>query len=103
MPSTPQLLETVSRSVTPRSATAAISASGMPHKPNPPTARDEPSVMSATASSAVATTLSITAGLLAVAGGFAEIQLILINSGENTIAHAARKEHLATRDTVNSD
>ncbi|COW10705.1 Uncharacterised protein [Mycobacterium tuberculosis] len=71
-PSIPQLFETVSRSVTPLSTNAAISASGMPQSPNPPTASDDPLAMSATASAAVATTLSIPQSLLA-------FQLIIIN------------------------
>ena len=66
IPSTPKLFETVSRSRTPSSSTAAISAWGMPHSPNPPTASDDPSVTSATASAVVATTLSIVTSLLAI-------------------------------------
>src|SRR5450830_104148 len=57
--STPQLLLTVSRSVAPRSCRASIRAPGMPHSPIPPTAREAPSWMSATASAALATTLLI--------------------------------------------
>src|SRR6478735_2310605 len=57
--STPQLLLTVSRSVAPRSCRASISVTGMPHSPNPPTASEAPSWMSATASAALATTLLI--------------------------------------------
>src|SRR6478752_7722075 len=59
--STPQLLLTTSRSWTPESSRAWISTLGIPHKPNPPTARVAPSGMSATASTADWTTLSITA------------------------------------------
>ena len=47
--STPQLLLTTSRSVTPASSRAAIRALGMPQRPNPPTASRAPSGMSATA------------------------------------------------------
>jgi len=57
--STPQLLLTVTRSLTPVASTASISTDGNPQSPNPPTARDEPLAMSATASAALATTLSI--------------------------------------------
>src|SRR6478735_42702 len=57
--STPQLLLTVSRSLVPWRCRASMSATGIPHSPKPPTARDAPSDMSATASSALATTLSI--------------------------------------------
>src|SRR4051794_25726603 len=57
--STPQLFETASRSVTPASSTASISTDGTPHSPNPPTASRAPSPMSATASAALATTLSM--------------------------------------------
>src|ERR1700756_1656543 len=63
IPSTPKLFETVSRPRTPSSSPAAISAWGMPHRPNPPTASDDPSVTSATASAVVATTLSIVTSL----------------------------------------
>src|SRR5690606_13580624 len=42
-PSTPALLEMTVRSFTPESRSAAISASGVPHRPNPPTARVWPS------------------------------------------------------------
>ncbi len=56
--STPQLLEYASRSETPVSSRAAISTEGMPQSPNPPTERVDPSLMSATASAADATTLS---------------------------------------------
>src|ERR1700751_5072402 len=73
IPSTPRLFETVSRSRTPSSSTAAISAWGMPHSPNPPTASDDPSVTAATASAVVATTLSIATSLLATSAlGHAE-------------------------------
>src|SRR5680860_1515738 len=58
-PSTPQLLLMVSRSVVPCACRASISTSGMPQSPKPPTAREAPSGMSATASAALATTLSI--------------------------------------------
>src|SRR5689334_18777303 len=64
--STPQLLLTVSRSVTPASSSASISAVRIPHRPKPPTASDEPSAMSATASTALPTTLSMPGNL---AGG----------------------------------
>src|SRR3954447_531661 len=57
--STPQLLLTVSSPEVPALCSASIRATGMPQRPNPPTAREEPSGMSATASSALATTLSI--------------------------------------------
>ncbi|GAP55799.1 hypothetical protein AHiyo6_23640 [Arthrobacter sp. Hiyo6] len=57
--STPQLLLTVSSSLAPRWWRASMSATGMPHNPNPPTASDAPSWISATASAALATTLSI--------------------------------------------
>src|SRR5687768_859658 len=42
-PSTPALLEITVRPDTPESRSAAISASGMPHRPKPPTARVWPS------------------------------------------------------------
>ena len=57
--STPALLETASRSFVPASSTAAISTDGMPHSPNPPTEIVAPSGMSATASAADETTLSM--------------------------------------------
>ena len=57
--STPQLLLTVTRSFTPVARTASINTEGRPQSPNPPTAKDDPLVMSATASAALATTLSI--------------------------------------------
>src|SRR5690606_33095749 len=56
--STPQLLLTTDRSVVPCSSRASISAIGLPHSPKPPTASEAPSGMSATASAALATTLS---------------------------------------------
>ena len=59
--STPQLFDTASRSVTPASSSASISTDGTPHSPNPPTASLAPSGMSATASAALATTLSMSA------------------------------------------
>src|SRR5262249_33721272 len=58
-PSTPQLFDTVSRSVLPCSSSAAISRIGTPHRPKPPTARDAPSGMSRTASATELTVLSI--------------------------------------------
>src|SRR5215218_5676849 len=58
--STPQLLLTVSRSRVPERWSASMRATGMPQRPKPPTAREAPSGISATASSALATTLSIT-------------------------------------------
>src|SRR5438046_2547492 len=57
--STPQLLLTVSSFVVPCSCRASIRATGMPQSPNPPTAREAPSEISATAAAALATTLSI--------------------------------------------
>jgi len=59
--STPQLLLTVSSSSTLASSSASISAVGIPHRPKPPTASEEPRATSATASAALATTLSIRA------------------------------------------
>lgn len=59
-PSTPALLLMQVRSLTPESRSAAISASGMPHKPNPPTAIIWPSFTTpARASFALAKTLFI--------------------------------------------
>ena len=49
-PSTPQLFETVTRSVAPCSSSASIRLCGMPLSPKPPTAIDAPLGMSATAS-----------------------------------------------------
>src|SRR4029453_9694154 len=63
-PSTPQLFETTSRSLVPCASSARISTIGTPDRPNPPTASDAPSGMSATASAAVRYVLSI--GLLGV-------------------------------------
>lgn len=57
--STPQLLETHSRSFTPNAWTESMSTLGMPHSPNPPTASVAPSGMSATASAGEVTTLSM--------------------------------------------
>lgn len=59
-PSTPQLFDTTSRSSTPDSSSAAINTLGIPHNPKPPTAREDPGITSATASRALATTLSTT-------------------------------------------
>src|SRR3954465_196805 len=58
--STPQLLDTTLRSSVPTSYRAWINAIGTPHRPKPPTARDAPRGMSATASAGPGTTLSIT-------------------------------------------
>ena len=63
IPSTPKLLRR-SQILDPELQRAAISAWGMPHSPKPPTASDDPSVTSATASAVVATTLSIVTSLL---------------------------------------
>ena len=57
--STPQLLETASRSVTPSLWISAMSTLGTPQRPNPPTASDEPLTMPSTASAALETTLSM--------------------------------------------
>src|SRR5262249_40990946 len=54
--STPQLLDTTVRSLTPRRTSAAIRFSGMPQRPKPPTTIVAPSATSATASSAAPTT-----------------------------------------------
>ena len=56
--STPQLLLTVRRSSAPVSSSASMSDSGTPHRPNPPTASEEPEKMSVTASEAELTVLS---------------------------------------------
>src|SRR5215472_1197277 len=58
-PSTPQLLDTVSKSVPPCSSKASISRIGTPHSPKPPTASDAPSGMSRTAAATELTVLSI--------------------------------------------
>ncbi|SEF17057.1 hypothetical protein SAMN05216533_8128 [Streptomyces sp. Ag109_O5-10] len=58
-PSTPQLFDTTSRPVAPCSCRARIAVSGTPLSPKPPTASDAPSGMSATASAALARTLSM--------------------------------------------
>src|SRR5580692_7509535 len=58
--STPQLLLTVTRSVVPERRTASIKTDGKPESPKPPTANDEPLATSATASSALAKTMSLT-------------------------------------------
>src|ERR1700760_2512840 len=50
--SAPHGFEKPSRSVADDCATASMSLSGMPHRPNPPTASETPSVMSRTASAA---------------------------------------------------
>src|SRR5690606_6577197 len=57
--STPQLLLTMERSCDPRSRRALMRTMGIPESPNPPHAMLAPSGMSATASAAVATVLSI--------------------------------------------
>src|SRR6476661_1612116 len=57
--STPQLFDTTSRSPTPVSSNASMRTEGMPDTPNPPAAMDDPLLMSATASAADHTTLSI--------------------------------------------
>ncbi|KQR91231.1 hypothetical protein ASF93_07720 [Microbacterium sp. Leaf347] len=58
--STPQLFETIERSLVPCASRASMRAIGLPERPKPPTARLAPSGMSATASAGVATSLSIT-------------------------------------------
>src|SRR6478735_6383036 len=58
--STPQLLLTMLRSVVPCASSASMRAIGLPESPKPPTARLAPSGMSATASAADPTVLSIT-------------------------------------------
>src|SRR5947199_3634513 len=55
----PALLLTTVRPFVPRACNALIRFSGMPHKPKPPIMIVAPSGMSATASSALAITLSI--------------------------------------------
>ena len=50
----------------PASSTASMRTDGMPHSPNPPTARVAPSGMSATAAAAELTTLSMSGTLAAV-------------------------------------
>src|SRR4029453_4158454 len=62
--STPQLLGAPFGSLAPRSGRAAISFIGLPDRPKPPTAREAPSGMSATASAGLGTTLSIPGPLL---------------------------------------
>src|SRR4051812_48282104 len=62
--STPQLLLMVSSPVVPASYRAWISAAGIPHSPNPPTASEAPSGMSATAAAGLAATLLIIAASL---------------------------------------
>ena len=57
--STPALLLITVRSFVPRACSAAIRFSGMPHRPKPPMRMVAPSGMSATASSALASTLFI--------------------------------------------
>jgi hypothetical protein len=58
--STPQLLLTMLRSVVPWASSASMRAMGLPESPKPPTASDAPSGISATASAADPTVLSIT-------------------------------------------
>src|SRR6185312_733771 len=65
--STPQLFEMIDRSVVPCASSASMRAMGLPLSPNPPTAIVAPSGMSATASAALATCLSITRDLLVLA------------------------------------
>src|SRR3954452_13945226 len=67
-PSTPRLLETISRSVVPLASSARISSIGTPLRPKPPTAIDAPSGMSATASAAEATRLSMSFLFLSIPG-----------------------------------
>ncbi len=55
-PSTPQLFDTIDKSRVPCASSASMSAMGLPERPNPPTASDAPSGMSATASAAEANT-----------------------------------------------
>jgi hypothetical protein len=56
--STPALLDTtVSPLTSGRERSAAMSVSGMPHRPNPPTSTVAPAGMSATAAAALATSL----------------------------------------------
>lgn len=49
--STPQLFETTSRSSIPWVSRASIRTLGIPHKPNPPTAKELPLTISAIAAS----------------------------------------------------
>src|SRR5688500_3294666 len=56
--STPQLFDTIRSSLVPASWRALMSSVGTPQSPNPPTAIEAPSGMSATASAAEGTTLS---------------------------------------------
>src|SRR3954447_11913462 len=67
-PSTPRLLDTISRSVVSLASSARISSIGTPLRPNPPTAIDAPSGMSATASAADATLLSMSFLFLSILG-----------------------------------
>src|SRR5438270_4249037 len=62
--STPALLETVVRFLTPLRTRASIRSAGMPHNPNPPTMIMAPSFTSRMASSALATTLFINRKIL---------------------------------------
>src|SRR5680860_1087997 len=61
--STPQLFETIDRSVVPCARIASTSAIGLPHRPNPPTASEAPSSISATVAAAESYVLSIISGL----------------------------------------
>src|SRR5690625_5084360 len=55
--STPQLLDTTDRSLTPVACRARMSSIGLPHSPKPPTARVAPGGMSSTAVAASGYTL----------------------------------------------
>ncbi len=57
--STPQLLDTASRSTTPASWIAWMSTLGMPQSPNPPTESVIPSTMPSIAAAGLETTLSM--------------------------------------------
>lgn len=58
-PSTPKLFDSTWRSEAPASNSAAMSRLGIPHRPNPPAASEVPLPMSAIASAAEATDLSM--------------------------------------------
>src|ERR1700712_4986312 len=91
--STPQLLETTSRSRTPFASSPRISTLGMPHRPKPPAAILAPSSMPSRAMSTVETTLSMRYSLPAprVERQNCRFNLCTVSVGGSTGAMATRR------------
>src|SRR6185437_4284018 len=87
-------LLTVSRSRQPSASKASMSLMGTPHRPNPPTARDDPSPTSNTASAGVANVLSMPVILLACV-----LVTIAKQSGYSSETGGGPRDSLARRHT----